>query len=295
MVFEVEELFYIIDKERSEKDNALAVQITPAVRDGLQIKHQKPLKPLTQDAANSLASSKDKELLAFLFSEELSFAKKNPSSLSKDKEALLYVRICHASTPHALKLLASIGRLFYNGKQLVVDLYGKVEFYYFADVASSPPLAIGRLKTGTQDFDIAACDFIGRGPPHWFIKGISLKFISTEASWSDLKYAYERQPRPLHELIEESRSDALSPRVVANTPDIKLKEQEPLPLLVLKDRLGAFADLWMDYCGGAVPIAMYDHSSTATDAAGKIICKRHPKAEQAWEKGGFDPLLLSCR
>lgn len=281
----MEELFYIIDKEQSDKDNALVIRIQPGERDGLQIKLKKLLKPLTHESANRLASAKDKELLPFLLNEEQSFAKINASSQSNATSTEnLFVRISHAATPQALKLFASAGRLYYNGKQIVIDLYGKAEFYYFADTSANVPVLEGRIKTNAQDFEIASCDFMGKGPPHWFIKGISLKFISTEASWTDLKSACERRFRPFHELLEEARSDAQCPRVVSSSPILKIQEREPLPLVILKDRLGAFADLWMDYGPPAIPIAMHDHSGIVVDAAGLYVCKRQNQAELGWEK-----------
>lgn len=279
----MEELFYTIDKQRSELDGALVIKIQIGECDGLILKLKAPQKPLTQEILSRLAAPRDSGILPFLIKEEIGYLKKN--RLSPDKNTLFnYIHIPYGATGEALKLFAMNGKLYFNEKQVVIDLFGKTEFYYSIDTSISTANTIGRIKTGSQEFDLSSCDFICRGPPHWFIKGISLKFITTDVSWKDLKASYDGKPRTPQELIEESKQDAEAPRVVLKTPDFKFHEREPLPILVLKDRLGAFADLWMDYGPDASLVAAHDHANTLPDQKGSITGKRQLAAESAWEK-----------
>lgn len=278
----MEELFYTIDKERSNLENSLVIKIQVGSRIGLEYK-AKDQKPLTQDALNRLATPRDHAILSFLFKEEIAFAKKNRSAIDKNTPFNL-IHVAHQSTPELLKLFAISGKLCFNEKQIVIDLFGKTEFYYFIDTSKSKIIAEGRIKTSSQEFNVESCDFICKGPPHWYIKGVTLKFISTDISWKDLKTTFDLQPRPCQELIEESKQDPEAPRAILNEPDFKFQEREPFPILILKDRLGAFADLWMNYGSDAELISMHDHSKLVLNHQGGTLCKRQLLAEQAWEK-----------
>ncbi len=187
------------------------------------------------------------------------------------------VYIPYPQTHSALKLLAATGRLFFNGKQLVCDLFGKTEFFY--NVQKNIQIT-GKLVVRDQTIDIQACDFICAGPPHFFVKGVSLKMIGTDASWKELKKIYEEEPfslEDLQELLKESKQNPNAPRIVfeGNSREELNFRKEPLPELVLKDKLGAFADLWMDY-GHGKKFDFHDPQH-----AGNI---RKYASEKAWEK-----------
>ena len=57
----------------------------------------------------------------------------------------------------------------------------------------------------------------------------------------------------------------------------------PFPVLLLKDRWGACADLWMDY-GHGQRIAVHDPRLIIKDDKGKLLFKRQQEAEANWEK-----------
>lgn len=278
----MEELYYTIDKTRSESDNALVIKIQVGEKIGLSHKALPYNKPLTQEILSRIASTRDNAILPFLIKEEIEYAKKN--RLSHDKStSFQFVHISYGNTAQALKLFATAGRLYLNEKQITIDLFGKVEFYYLLDASSTPPTIQGLLKTSTQEFEISSCDFICRGTPHWFIKGISLKFISTEISWKDVKAAFEKTIRSPQEIFEEAQEDPEAPRVISNAVSVKFQEQEPLPILVLKDRYGVFANLFMDYGKGSPLIPFEHHSNHVLSDKDAIICKRLPAIEQGWE------------
>ena len=171
----MEELIYIIDKTRSDQDEALVIKIQVAKRSGLSFDPVENQPLLTQERLQKIATSKDAALLPFLIAEE-----KNSlgGTIDKQKTSLHYIHISPRAVTTALNLFASSGKLFFNSKALTVDLYSKVEFYYAADAAG----VSGYLKSGGQTFDVAACDFIGKGTPNFFVKGIVLKCVPSGLS-----------------------------------------------------------------------------------------------------------------
>lgn len=267
------EFIYTIDKERSEQDGALAIKIQAAQRAGLALVPIDKAPPLTKAYLTKLMTARDAALLNFLMKEEAAYVKKTSRRpLDQNSATFDIVHLLPGALPEAFKLFVITGKLFFNGKQLAVDLFGKAEFYYTTN-PQAPAEAEGRIKISADDFPITACDQIIRGSPHWFIKGVRLMSIATDVSWKDLQAAFAGAPRPLRALIEDAADDPEAPRVIAvkELPQAA-RQPEPLPVLVLKDRLGAFADLWMDYEGELHPFG---------DAKGAT---RQPAAEQAWEK-----------
>lgn len=163
-----------------------------------------------------------------------------------------------------LMKLMGTGKFFFGEKELVVDLFSKVEFYYHVNGHGA---VTGRLKFRDQDFDIRETQFLCQGPPHLFIKGIFLKFIDSNASWKELKQAYAG-------ILTLESADETS-RVVyeGNSQEILRQQESPLPILKLKDRSGAFADLWMSY--GKKEYPFHDNLSDKS---------RELATEKSWEK-----------
>ncbi len=276
------ELIYTLDQARSEQDSALTIKIQLAERDGFILKPLKAPATLTRERLQQLMTPKDATLIPFLIKEEQAFVKKHIGRILGDKDSFEFIHIPYNMTSQALKLFATTGKLYFNDKPLVIDLFGKTEYYYTVDTSSGKPLAKGHLKTASQDFALVECDYIGRGPPHWFIKGMSLKFITSEVPWKDLKSTFEANSPNLQQLINDAKEDSDAPRVVVDSA-IAISQPEPLPILVLKDRLGAFADLWMNYGEGSTLVA-YHSPSNSVEKDGKPFCKRQPTTELSWEK-----------
>lgn len=210
-------LLYHINKTSSEEKNGLVIDLY----DG------EATQPLSETQWKKRAQTKeDLQALAFLL--------RSPSPCRS-------VVIPFKDSLHALKLLAATGRLYFNQKQIVCDFFGKSTLYYVVDETK---VITARVKTSLGDFDIGSCNYICRGPPAWFIKDISLKFFSEEVSWQELKAAMNGTVA--YEDIQNSPNLAY----IGNAKEIIRQSQGPLPILKLKDRTGAFADLWMDYGSG---------------------------------------------
>lgn len=147
--------------------------------------------------------------------------------------------------PETLAFLKELkGPLYFNGKQIVCDFYGKNGLYYQVEDDNGVIKITARIKTSLHDFNLQDCHFVCPGPPAWFIKDISLK-IFTESPWSEIKNALTGS-LSYDEIKEEPEKIVY----VGNALEKIKHAQSPLPVLVLKDRTGAFADLWMDYGKG---------------------------------------------
>lgn len=278
----MEELIYIIDKQKTEQDECLVIKIQLAKRDQFELIPIAQQPTLTQEKLNSLSSQKDSSILPFLINEENAYLKKSTGrSIDRKHTPLGYFHISPKETLPALKLFAMTGKFYYNNKALSIDLYTKTELYYSLDFndAQKQTLKINILS-GSQDFELATCDLVCKGPPRFIVKGISLKIISTDISWKDLKSAFEGKYRPVHDLIEESKDDPQSPKVIINSPIPTPLTIEPLPILILKDRLGAFAELEMAY-GSSTIFPFHDLGEVQSNTS---TIKRLPAIEAAWEK-----------
>lgn len=277
---DMEELIYIIDKTRSEEDETLVIKIQLAKRNGFILSPLESQPPLTLERLNALDAPKDVSILPFLINEENAYLKKNSGrSIDRKFPPLSFIRISPKETLQAFKLFATTGKLYYNNKALVIDLHTKSDFYYSLNEIEGKQITSAMIKSGSQEFDLSTCDLVGKGPPRYFIKGPTLKILATDISWKDLNGSSEGKYRPIHDLIEEAEEDPEAPRVVINTPLLLPKSIEPLPVLVLKDRLGAFAELQMDY-GQENSISYHDPANTLQNKS----IKRLPTVEAAWEK-----------
>lgn len=177
----------------------------------------------------------------------------------------------YSQTLHALKLMAATGQLVFKDKKLVCDVFGKTEFRI---VIRDQLHVCAQLLFRDQWIDLQDCDFLCGGPPHWFIKGISLKLIHTDLSWKTIKKLFEPTTQwsaeDIQDLTEEENLTIIYEGSAKETLAI---QQEPVPILRLKDHLGSFADLWMDY-GQGKQFSFHDHK----------ISKRLLDAEKMWEK-----------
>ena len=208
-------LNYHIEKSLSEKEKALVLRIGNEIT------------PISLGALRKLAGPRDGALLDFLFK-------------GKPSDNCRYCRIPYPQTEQALKLLAAAGQLYFNSKNLVCDLFAKTKFYYSIDF----PKVSGRIEMSKEDVDLSAVDFVCAGPPHWFVKGIVLKFIGSDISWKALQAIL--QGKASADDLEED----IEVRFVGNSQALLAHTQQPLPILKLTDRSGAFANLWMKGADG---------------------------------------------
>ncbi|MBS4167931.1 DEAD/DEAH box helicase [Parachlamydia sp. AcF125] len=186
------------------------------------------------------------------------------------------IKISNLSSLKALKLLAATGSLFFDNRALITDFFTPVEFYYVVEEASEVAVS-GKLKTSQEEFDIRECDFVTGGPPHWFIRGNFLRLISTEVSWKNLqKMLIKPSPEWVKNFLKEFREDSRleEAKILFQNESLALfQEVSPLPCLILKDRWGSFADLWMCYGESRIQYGERSCSSIPRDL----------KTESLWE------------
>lgn len=251
------EISYHINQTESEKSGILAIQLLEAERyaGGLEFNSKTGT---TVSRWKQLATPKDLDALKLLAQKDVKFE----NSL---------IKIPYSLSIQALKWLAASGKFYYNQKQLICDFFTPVEFYYLV----SQEKVQGMIKFVDKEFDITSCDFICFGSQVWFIKGSLLKLIKTDVSWKDVRQLYTSPSEFSLSQIEDIEDDTL--RIVYANPNIAQQKNEPapLPILKLKDRSGAFADLWMDY-GHNRQIAYHEQDLHPF--------KRDIRAEKSWEQ-----------
>jgi superfamily II DNA or RNA helicase len=275
------EIVYCIDAEESTRYKCLALKLIEVEKEQSTYVFPKHESTLTIARLSSFRAEQD--LIQLLMKEELNFQREKMGRASQIDFALI-----HVSAMQSISVLTTIGsfqKLFFNQKQLVVDLFGKVEFYYQVNKLNALQTQVtGRLKWRDQDVAIHECDCVGMGRPHWFIRGITLKLIATPLHWNALQHAYQhaswilegiQQTEFFNEIDEK---DCEAPKIIGATLEEIKCELNPFPVLVLKDRMGAFADLWMEY-GPNRRIAFHENSPIL-----KKLGKRNLEAEKCWEK-----------
>jgi superfamily II DNA or RNA helicase len=273
------ELSYAIEKQKSQREDFLVIRLSQ--------------EPLNLSRWRQLAASQqDKDVLSLLLKEEIAYQLRlNGRSPHAETMQLSLIHISPLQAIPILEQLAYTQKLFFNEKQLVADFYGKVEFYYEGNLGDDGSLNItGRLRWRDKDIPLSDCLCIGPGKPLWFIHGISLKIISTAITWKELHSLYYNKnfiltgPQKQAFIEELDPDDPEIPKLIIksgqNLEDLQQNIQ-PYPLLILKDRSGAFADLWMDY-GSGHKVLINDFKSTFK--AGETLLKRQLEAEKNWEK-----------
>ncbi|MGK5595251.1 MAG: DEAD/DEAH box helicase [Parachlamydiaceae bacterium] len=172
----------------------------------------------------------------------------------------------------ALKLIMIHGgALYFREKRLVIDLFGKAQFYYCLERKDGQLVLSGGFKIRQHDFSLLSIDLLTPGRPSWFIKDYHLFVIDPEISSSTFSCLPTRvNPTDIPRIEEDAREDNIP---FVNHLGISLAEKEPLPILILKDKTGAFANLNMDY--GHTTCDFNDPSS---------LIQRNKSCEIAWEK-----------
>lgn len=287
------EIAYSINSQATLNQGCLVLDLLEAFKEN-HTYSLNPNKNLSVPQWRALAlQSVDKEAFAFLLKEEILFQQRATSKTPHtDSLILRQLHISPSQVLAAFQLLAPTQKLFCQGKQLILDFYGKTEFYYEGIPLKNGQLEIvGHVRWRDTDISLNDCEAIGPGKPHhWFVRGLVLKMIHTSIPWKKLQ---ELKQGPL--LLEGGKKqaflddldaeDAESPQFIVKEGSLEEAKQSssPFPLLLLKDRWGACADLWMDYGQGHL-VAFHDSHPVVKDEKGRILFKRQPEVETNWEK-----------
>jgi SNF2 family DNA or RNA helicase len=146
--------------------------------------------------------------------------------------------IFRSSSKEELKRLAAKGLLAWKGKKVVLDPFTGLEFFYLIEAIGENFLVTAKIKAGSREDDLSTCEaVVAKGALQHQI----FRFWKEEIDPCFLK----SQMLSLLEL-KTLFDDPDVPPLVWKCPIPRWKP-EPLPILKLKCRTGAFADLWMDY------------------------------------------------
>jgi SNF2 family DNA or RNA helicase len=197
--------------------------------------------PLNESTLLSNVSPQEKELILLLINEEKTFKRAPNQSFNR-------IRVRPSQFKKVLQLLAGSGKLFCKQTKLIVDFFGKTTPVFHIEKTDEAIITLS-LYYNNKPIDVTELEYIGFGPPAWYIHGMFLRFIDCDISWKYLKKFYKNSTLklPHHELdefiedVQEGNGD-----IIRFTGE-KHSNPDPLPSLKLKDPRGMFADLWIAY------------------------------------------------
>ena len=227
---------------------------------------------LYRDMLLGLVKDGERDLLVQLIKEELRASGISPLSSQADTHPFNKVRFPLARAKELLKQLAMTRRLFFKGQKIVVDPFSSVELYYLASKSTDGGYRIeGRWKLGSKEGPLADCAAIFPGDPPFLIKDHILQWFKEEIDWKDVFLSpKELAGKALENFIEQHDEIIWQDPPPSASP----AQVEVWPQLLLTDRSGGFANLWMDY-GAHGKVAIND---------GKKSPWRDLTAEKGWEK-----------
>ncbi len=162
-----------------------------------------------------------------------------------------------------LKNFPEKGNFLYKGKKIILDPFTQAEFHYevFQDKVE------GKLRLLGREIRLSECEAIF---PCCFLYGSILRKLPDDLDWEWIERVYP-YPKPLNEAFFLNAVDA--DYVIWKQPKQSIS-LEIIPFLQLKDRTGAFADLWMDY-GNGKKVAFHDPLS---------FLERQREVEKQWQR-----------
>ncbi|MGE5196725.1 MAG: DEAD/DEAH box helicase [Anaerolineae bacterium] len=265
------ELFYHLNQEIIEKKYWMT----------LEIALPKGGYPLSRSALLEGLDGKDRAHALLLIEEELHFLKLH--KLGSSSPSFHKFHVASARSNEVLKKLAASGKLLWQGKKLFVDPFTVFDFFYELEAQDLTLVVRGKLKRGDDREDffsfLKSSDWIFPGDPPWIVKEGVVRFFKDAVDWSDLSFVYP-EPKVLEgdakELFSKKILEEDASKVIwkEGSQPLLSESREPLPFLQLRDRSGAFADLWMDY-GPQGKVAFHEET---------VSSWRLFQSEKAWEK-----------
>lgn len=250
------DLTYHLESENRNTKNILAVSIVSACK-----------AKLTKETLFRLAATPgEKSALELLLKEQ-----------GKLPMPPLLERFCVSADRsfEALKLLGATGRVFFKGKKVVIDPFTSYDFYYEGDrLAPDKAQFFGRYKIGSQSGRLEECELVFAADPSWVIKDGIIRAVKEEISGKWVRQAaggaFTLEGRALAQFLDMAEDEVLIEWKAGEA----VSALDPMPILLLADRHGGFADLLFDY-GAYGQIAEQDSLASSW---------RNRAAEKGWEK-----------
>lgn len=146
-----------------------------------------------------------------------------------------------------LKELKAKEKLLFDNEILFANFFAPVEFYYEGD-----ELFQGYLRLENKVITLSECSLFVLGPPHFFIYNKNLRIVKGDIlpRWIELAFKgpFKLDEKKIETLVEAGPEDSFPKLYLLGkkSEQVSLNAQ-PLPVLKLTDRHGAFANLWMKY------------------------------------------------
>lgn len=241
-----------------------------------------PKRQLYRDVLLKSAGPQGREAAEFLIKEHLVSLGINPLSSQASTVSFQRIRISGKKAKQALHLIAQTKNLFWRGQKLLFDPFSPWKLVFFAHDTVEGKLCVeAQLQCAEQQAPWSECSWFFPGETVWAIRRGICHMLHQEIDAKWLSFAY---PAPV--LLEGKKKEQFldlfedndlprAPKVVWGNLQESVKETISVwPVLKLKDRTGAFADLWMDY-GSRGSIAVHELQSASW---------RDLNQERAWEK-----------
>lgn len=251
-------LTYHLESENLNQKNHLVIHFNSSSR----IPNKESLLPLAATPAERAA-------LEFLVKEHARATAKMPTINPFDR---FYVYSDRSFA--ALKMLGVTGKLFYKNKKVVIDPFSVYNFNFEAQRQDADSaLVTGYWKMGNQSGAVHQCDFVFPADPSWMIQDGIIRAIHEDISSKWVRMAAVG-PKLLKGLELAQFLEQTEEEVPLSWKGENVAAADPLPVLMLADRHGGFADLWLDY-GSFGKIAFHDPLSSSW---------RNRNAEKMWER-----------
>lgn len=169
---------------------------------------------------------------------------------------------------------AQAGNLFFEGKKVVFDPFTKLKLILTVKPHGDGFVIEEHLQGPTQKLPLDRCRAIFHGTPPCVLNGHLLQNLSQDISPQFLDMDFKGSRAELFDLLEAIKEEGEDAPEILLPPDLPSDAEETRPILKLKDRSGAFADLWTTYSRHG-EIAFHDTEKHAW---------RKKEEEKNWEK-----------
>ncbi len=258
---------FTLDQEMREGVSFLIIEVEDRLH---------PKKILYPDSFGK-ATPEEKEAISFGLKAHFSSLGVPLASSQAKTQGVNRLRISEKQAFEATKLFSLTKKLLWKGKSLLYFPFSSVKVDIIAQEVEGDRLAVkGMTEIDGKKDPISQLDFVFFGHKAWCVRDRMIYAFDGEVDEKLLQRVY-----PKEEILEGRSKEKFLERyeeeiTICKSSSTELLPQavEPWPYLMLKDRYGGFADLWMDYQGKG-KIAFHDQTAPSW---------RRIELERGWEK-----------
>lgn len=178
------------------------------------------------------------------------------------------------ASAEAVRRAALAGNLFLEGKKVVLDPFTKLKLVLTVKVHGEIYSIESHLRGPTQTLPLDRCHAVFAGTPPCVLVGHLLQSLSQDIDPRFLSLSFKGSKSELLDLLEEIEEEGEDAPEIILPSDVAAEPEETRPVLKLKDRSGAFADLWTSYARHG-DVAIHDPDTYPW---------RKKEEEKSWEK-----------